>query len=419
MKQSSRLISRTAGPKLSRFFSVYCCLMFLVVFNTSCRSQENKKAAMQAVQRMDQQRIRTGADRIFELLPGLKGKKVGVVANPTSVIGKTHLVDTLIALGVQMEKVFAPEHGFRGEAEAGEDVVGGADKKTGVKVISLYGDHKKPVQEDMEGLDVLLFDIQDVGVRFYTYISTLQYVMEACAENGVPLIVLDRPNPHGGYVDGPVLKPEFTSFIGMQPVPVVYGMTIGEYALMLNGEGWLKNQVKCNLRVVQLQNWKHADDYDLPVAPSPNLPNKAAVRLYPSLCFFEGTDVSLGRGTPYPFQCYGFPENKNGTFEFTPVSIPGKAKTPPQMGKLCKGELLDQFALKAKPDRIHLSWLLKAYAAYEDSAKFFIPFFEKLSGNQELRQQIVSGKTEEQIRSSWQSDLQAFRKIRDRYLLYP
>ncbi|MFN8153736.1 MAG: DUF1343 domain-containing protein [Bacteroidia bacterium] len=395
------------------------CLSLSFFVTSSCLAQDSLKRKRPEIQRTDKPVMLTGADQLSAYLPQLKQKKVAVVANPTSRIGNSHLVDTLIASGVKVVTVFAPEHGFRGEAEAGEDVAGGVDKKTGVKVVSLYGDHKEPSREDLSNVDVVLFDIQDVGVRFYTYISTLQYVMESCASYGVRLIVLDRPNPHANYVDGPVLQKEFTSFVGMQQIPVVYGMTIGEYAGMLNGEHWLKDSLKCDLLVIRLKNWKHTDDYLLPVPPSPNLPNIAAVRLYPSLCFFEGTEVSLGRGTDYPFQCYGFPDNASGSFEFTPQSIPGKAKTPPLMGKICKGELLSREGETKRPAEIELKWLLKAYADFPDKSKFFNSFFNKLSGNSELREQISRGMSEEQIRTSWKSDLEAFRNVRAKYLLYP
>lgn len=419
MKENCRLNNGKPGMASVLLKTLKCCWIFLLFAVSSCHSQSNNIKARSAVQQTDRKVMLTGADQPDVYLPQMKGKRIGIVANPTSVINATHLVDTLVALKVKVACVFAPEHGFRGEAEAGEDVSGGTDRKTGVKVISLYGDHKKPTKEDLNGIDLVLFDIQDVGVRFYTYISTLQYVMESCAENHLPLMVLDRPNPHAHYVDGPVLKKEYVSFVGMQPVPVVYGMTMGEYAEMLNGEGWLKDGVRCDLTVVPLKFWKHSDDYVLPVAPSPNLPNQAAIRLYPSLCFFEGTDVSLGRGTDYPFQCYGFPDNENGTFEFTPVSIPGKAKTPPQMGKKCKGELLHSYAMQHRPDKLQLEWLLKAYAAYPDTSKFFIPFFDKLSGNAVLQQQIRQGLSESEIRASWKADLDLFRKIRSKYLHYP
>jgi uncharacterized protein YbbC (DUF1343 family) len=325
----------------------------------------------------------------------------------------------MLALGVNLGCVFAPEHGFRGEAEAGESVVGGIDKKSGVKVISLYGDHKKPTSSDLNGIDIIVFDIQDVGVRFYTYISTLQYLMEAAALYGIPLVVLDRPNPHGNYLDGPVLDKKFSSFVGMQPIPVVYGMTIGEYASMLNGEEWLEKSVKCELTVVRMQHWNHDADYTLPIPPSPNLPNAESVRLYPSLCFFEGTVVSVGRGTAMPFQCFGYPGFLAGDFKFTPMSIPGKAKEPPFMGRECIGNDLRGFFKSTRPDKLELEWLISAYLKYPVKSEFFNPFFEKLAGTDRLRNQIEQGWSAAKIRESWQAEIAEFKKTRSKYLLYP
>ena len=363
--------------------------------------------------------IIVGAERTEQNITLLKNRRVAVVAKPASRVKNAHLVDTWFSLGVNVKTVFAPEHGFRGEAEAGEHVLGGTDPKTGVRVISLYGDHKKPDQNDMEGIDIVLFDLQDVGVRFYTYISTLQYIMEACAEYHVSLIILDRPNPNAHYVDGPVLKNEFRSFVGMQNIPVVYGMTIAEYALMLNGEKWLSNGVTCNLQVVKLLNWDHSKDYHLPVAPSPNLPNVASIRLYPSLCFFEGTSVSLGRGTDLPFQSYGFPENKIGDYTFIPKSIKGKAKQPLYENIVCKGNNVSVWAANNRPDKIHLQWLLETGSVYPKKENYFNSFFNKLAGNSELRKQIEDGWSEEKIRASWEKDIADFRMIRMKYLLYP
>ena len=394
-------------------------IIWFVLAGSSCKSQTNRHEKEEVKKSIAGSGMQTGAAQSEAYLGILKNKRVAVVANPTSIVENTHLVDTLIAAGIHVVKVFAPEHGFRGEAEAGEDVSGGIDKKTGVQVVSLYGNHKKPLKEDLAGIDLVVFDIQDVGVRFYTYISTLQYVMESCAVENIPILVLDRPNPNAHFIDGPVLKKEFASFVGMQEIPVVYGMTIGEYALMLNGEFWLADSLHCKLQVIKLKNWTHADDYSLPVPPSPNLPNQASVRLYPSLCFFEGTEVSLGRGTEFPFQCYGFPDNKSGSFEFTPVSIPGKAKTPPLMGKVCKGELLKDFAERNRPESIRLTWLISAYEHYPDQSKFFNSFFNTLSGNSTLKEQIVSHLSEERIRASWQPDIERFKLIRKKYLLYP
>jgi uncharacterized protein YbbC (DUF1343 family) len=349
----------------------------------------------------------------------IKGKRIAVVANPGSICGGSHVVDTLIASGVKVVSVFAPEHGFRGEAEAGEKVTDGRDTKTGVRVISLYGDHKKPMGNDLDSIEAVVFDLQDVGVRFYTYISTLQYVMEACAVKSIPVIVLDRPNPHGHYVDGPVLEDKHRSFVGLQKVPVVYGMTIGEYALMLNGEGWLENGLQCQLTVIQLTGWKRGSDYIIPVPPSPNLPDMRAVMLYPSLCFFEGTNVSLGRGTSMPFQVYGFPGNPSGNFEFIPKSIPGKSKTPLYEGQPCVGLDLREWVDQHPINRLHLEWLIDAWKHYPEKTRFFNTFFEKLSGNDSLRQQIQNGLSEEKIRASWKPGLDSFGKVRKKYLLYP
>lgn len=364
--------------------------------------------------------LQTGASQMSEYLPMMKGKSIGIVANPTSVINSVHLVDTLLKSGVNVKAVFGPEHGFRGTAADGETVKSGIDAKTGLKVISLYGDHKKPLKSDLEGINLVVFDIQDVGTRFYTYISTLQYVMEACAENKIPLLVLDRPNPHGFYIDGPVLDTAYRSFVGMNPIPVVHGLTMAEYALMLNGEKWLKNSVQCELYYIKMKGWDHNSFYELPVRPSPNLPNTAAIMLYPSLCFFEGTPISIGRGTEYPFQCIGYEGNKEGDFEFTPQSIPGVAKNPPQENKLCKGYLLNDFGnnVAVRGGKLYLNWLLQVYQSYPDTSKFFTPYFEKLSGTKTLREQIKLGWTEEQIRNSWGPELEKYRLMRKKYLLY-
>lgn len=363
--------------------------------------------------------VMVAAERTEQYLPLLKNKSVAIVANPGSQINKTHLVDTLKELGINIRCVFAPEHGFRGEAEAGETVQGGLDVKTGIQIISLYGDHKKPDESDLFGIDVVLFDLQDVGVRFYTYISTLQYMMEACAANSLPLILLDRPNPNAHYVDGPVLEDSLRSFVGMQRVPVVYGMTIGEYAMMLNGERWLNGGVRCSLQVVKLLNWEHSTEVSLKTAPSPNLPNVEAIRLYPSLCFFEGTSVSVGRGTDLPFQCYGFPGNVNGEFTFVPRSIKGRAKSPLYEGEACRGENLNLWAKENRPTGIQLKWLINAWKSYPQKDKYFNSFFDKLAGTTALRNQIESGWSEEKIKATWEKDIAGFRQVRMKYLLYP
>ncbi|MFN0187797.1 MAG: exo-beta-N-acetylmuramidase NamZ domain-containing protein [Bacteroidia bacterium] len=365
------------------------------------------------------QKLVLGADQTNNYIPLLKGKRVGIIANPTSVVNNIHLVDTLLSLHVNVGCVFAPEHGFRGEAEAGETVVAGIDSKTGVKVFSLYGDQKKPTAESLNGIEVLVFDIQDVGARFYTYINTLQYVMEAAAKYKLPLIVLDRPNPHGNYFDGPILDTAERSFVGLQQIPIVHGLTIGEYAKMLNGEFWLSDSIQCNLKVISMLNWDRNKIYSLPIPPSPNLPNDRAIRLYPSVCLFEGTNVSLGRGTDLPFQCYGFPNNPNGIFEFTPHSIPGKAKHPPLENILCKGIDLSTSDLHLPNQRVELKWLVEAWSSYPDRSKFFLPFFDKLAGNHILKQQISAGWSEEKIRTSWEAGLKKYGLIRSKYLMYP
>tara|TARA_Y100000589_G_scaffold332302_1_gene391466 strand:- start:7735 stop:8934 length:1200 start_codon:yes stop_codon:yes gene_type:complete len=370
-------------------------------------SQKNKK-------------IVTGAENTQAYFPLLENKKIGIVANQTSIIGKRHLVDSLLHRGFDVVKVFSPEHGFRGKADAGEKVNNQTDSKTGLPIISLYGKNKKPTAAQLKGLDVVVFDLQDVGVRFYTYISTLHYVMEACAESNIPVIVLDRPNPNAFYIDGPVLDSNFRSFVGMHPVPVVYGITIGEYAGMINGEKWLKNKVQADLTVVPLLHYTHDSLYKLPVRPSPNLPNMASVYLYPSLCFLEGTKVSVGRGTDWPFQVIGFPNCPVGDFEFTPQPNEG-AKNPKYKGVKCRGYDLrkegEKFPEKYK--QLQLKWLLEMYSAFPEKENFFRTSFDLLAGTDELRNQLVQGKTEQEIKATWQPGLQEFKKIRAKYLLYP
>jgi len=357
-----------------------------------------------------------GAAQLDLLLPRTKSKNVALVVNYTAVIGKTHLADTLKSYGVTIKKILSPEHGFRGTATAGEHVKDGFDTKTGLPVVSLYGNNRKPTPAQLEDVDIVIFDIQDVGVRFFTYIGTLHYVMEACAENGKKLIVLDRPDPNASYVDGPVLLPEFKSFIGMHPVPVVHGLTVGEYAQMINGEGWLEGKKKCELEVITVKNWTHADEYSLPLKPSPNLPNDQAIKLYPSICFFEGTALSLGRGTQIPFQAIGHPDLKNMPFQFTPVDVVGMAIDPPLENKVCYG--LD-LRLVEVPKRIDLHYLIDMYKAFPDKEKFFVPHFARWAGNTLLAQQIKDGLSEEQIRESWKKDLDAYKEMRKKYLLYP
>ncbi|HNR19923.1 MAG TPA: DUF1343 domain-containing protein [Bacteroidia bacterium] len=364
--------------------------------------------------------IETGAQQTKLFVPLLKEKQVGVVANQTSVIGKTHLIDSLLALKINVKKVFAPEHGFRGEGEAGETIKGGIDTKTGLQIVSLYGNHKKPNKEDVEGIDLMVFDIQDVGVRFYTYISTLQYVMEACAENNIELLVLDRPNPNGFFIDGPVLEKKYESFVGMQSIPVVHGLTIGEYAQMLNGEKLLANNLQCKLKVITCANYNHKMHYELPVAPSPNLPNMASIYLYPTLCFFEGTPVSVGRGTENPFQVIGYPSFTEGNFQFTPKSMLGKAAKPMYENQSCSGIDLREFGSVyiKNAKSLYLFWIISMYQSYPEKEKFFTPFFDKLAGTNLFANQIIEGKSEEEIRKSWQADINKYKLVRKRYLLY-
>jgi uncharacterized protein YbbC (DUF1343 family) len=363
-----------------------------------------------------------GADQMDQYIDRLIGKRVGVVVNHTSMINETHLVDSLINRGIHITKIFAPEHGYKGKADAGEHV---ADEiKDVASIISLYGKKKKPSAEDLADVDILMFDIQDVGVRFYTYISTLHYVMEAAAENDKPIIVLDRPNPNGFYIDGPVLDPKFSSFVGMHPVPVVYGLTIGEYAKMINGEGWLNNNLKANLDIIPLEGYNHDMICELPIKPSPNLPNLRSILLYPSLCYFEGTHVSVGRGTHTQFQVIGHPElNSVYSFEYTPCSMEG-AKYPKHQDKKCFGIDLSQLSISELEEnaQIDLQYLIQIHKDFKRlDEPFFIDnnFFDKLAGGEKLKQQIKSGLSAEEIRKTWKEDLENFRKIRTKYLLYP
>lgn len=365
-------------------------------------------------------RIHVGAERTDQYVPLLLGRRVAVVTNQTGMIGRVHLVDSLLSIGVDIKRVFAPEHGFRGGASAGEHVADERDKRTGLPIVSLYGNNKKPTAAQLADVDVLLFDIQDVGVRFYTYISTLHLVMEAAAEQDKQVIVLDRPNPNGFYVDGPMLDTAFRSFVGMDPVPLVHGLTMGEYARMANGEGWLKGGVQCKLTVIPCTGYDHASCYELPVKPSPNLPNMAAVYLYPALGLFEGTIVSVGRGTGKPFQCIGFPGCTLGDFTFTPRTMAGAAK-PPYEGQSCTGLDLSSygdFYSRLDPG-LKLEWLIGMYQASPDKVKFFNPFFDKLAGSASLRKAVQAGKSEDAIRAGWKKDIEAFKLRSKPYLLYP
>ncbi|HEY9534929.1 MAG TPA: DUF1343 domain-containing protein [Mucilaginibacter sp.] len=367
--------------------------------------------------------ILTGADQTNLYLHYLKGKSIGMVVNPTSIIGKNKmpLVDSLLKLGINIKKVYGPEHGFRGNASNGAKVDDAVDAKTGLPVISLYGKHYKPTAADLRSIDLMIFDIQDVGARFYTYISTLHYVMEACAENNIELMILDRPNPNGTIIDGPILDTAYRSFVGMHPIPISHGMTIGEYAQMINGEHWLKNGIRCKLKVIKMANYKHSMNYVLPVNPSPNLNTTQSVLLYPSVCLFEGTTLSLGRGTLLPFVQVGHPSLKGKySFWFKPVSIPGMSEDPPQKNQVCYGINLKNYDTSniKKSGHINLSWLIELYKAFPDKSHFFNAYFTKLAGTNQLQKQIEAGKTEAQIRQSWEPGLWKFKATRHKYLLY-
>lgn len=397
-------------------------IAFLLLLTTGCQP-------LTAVSQSDKNKpVVTGAERLSFYLPKLKGKKVGIFSNHTSVVGNTHLVDTLLRNDVVITKIFAPEHGFRGTADAGEKIDNLTDPKTGIPVISLYGKKRKPTAEDVADVDVLLFDIQDVGVRFYTYISSLQEFMEAAIEHNKPLIVLDRPNPNGFYIDGPVLDMKFKSFVGMQPIPVVYGMTIGEYANMLESEKWLEiapqhQDRKLQMTIVPLENYTHQTKYELPVKPSPNLPEIQSIYLYPSTCFFEGTVLSEGRGTDKPFQVFGHPSLPKNLVAFTPSAREG-AKNPKLLNKLCYGWDLSgsrEDVLEKVNNRLQLKWLLEAYRLFPEKDSFFVNkggFFNRLAGNDLLMKQIREGVPEDMIRKSWEPGIERFKEIRKKYLLY-
>ena len=361
---------------------------------------------------LNAQNLKLGAERTSSYLHILDAKNIAIVANQTSMIANTHLVDSLLSLKLNIVKVFSPEHGFRGNADAGAKIENETDRKTGIPIISLYGRNKKPYKEQLQGIDIILFDIQDVGVRFYTYISTLHYVMEAAAENNIKVIILDRPNPNGHYIDGEIRKDGFKSFVGMHPVPIVHGMTIGEYAKMITGENWISE--KCDITVIEMKNYTHNTHYDLPIKPSPNLPNSRSINLYSSLCLFEGTNVSIGRGTQYPFQHFGAPYLESNYY-FTPKSGEG-SKTPKHEGKVCFGTDLryqDNYLTE-----INLGWLIEAYNNCPEKAKFFNNFFDKLAGSDKLRLQIISGKVSKEIKSSWEKGLEEFKITRRKYLIY-
>jgi uncharacterized protein YbbC (DUF1343 family) len=363
--------------------------------------------------------LTTGAENMNDYLSLIKGKNIAIVANQTSIVGKRHLVDTLLSLGMKVKLIFSPEHGFRNFANAGEAITNGKDPNTGIQIMSLYGKQYKPTPENLKEIDVVIYDIQDVGTRFYTYISTLHYVLESCAENKVKCIVLDRPNPNGFYFDGNVADTLYRSFVSMDPVPVVHGLTVGEYAVIANGEGWLKGKIQCDLKVIRCLNYNHNTYYEVPVKPSPNLPNQTSVYLYPSLCFFEGTVISCGRGTQFPFQTYGSPNLPDKGFSFTPESIPG-ATNPLHLGKKCFGtDLRNAIENKIVPSpKLNLDWIIKAYNDYPEKDKFFTRYFDVLAAGPTLREQIVKGMSSEEIRATWKDGLIKYSKIREKYLLY-
>ncbi len=363
------------------------------------------------------QLVTVGAERLEEYLPKLENQKIALVANQTSLVEGIHLLDKLLEKDVNVVKVLTLEHGFRGKADAGERVNDSVDVKTGVPMVSLYGRNKKPSAEVLADVSLIVFDIQDVGVRFFTYISSLHYIMEAAAENGKKVLVLDRPNPNGHYVDGPLLEEKYKSFVGMHKVPIVHGMTVGEYGKMINGEGWLADGKKCELEVVSCKNYNHDTRYELPIKPSPNLPNMQAIYLYPSICWFEGTNVSVGRGTEFPFQVLGSPFMRGYEFKFKPEPRPG-AKWPKHRDKWCSG--IDLRKVDAENmDQLNLDWLIECYKATPDKSEFFTEFFYKLVGTSKLKDQVIAGISPEVIRETWKSDLLVFKSMRKKYLLYP
>lgn len=407
--------------RLSKIISLYILSLCLLSCQAEVR-QDAPPAMPESIETdLKSEKILIGAERSDAYLPLLAGQSIAVIANATSVAGDQHLVDALLEDDIIIRKIFVPEHGFRGQKDAGETVDDEIDTKTGLPIISLYGANKKPAPELLIDVDVMVFDLQDVGVRFYTYLSTLHYVMESCAETDTPLIVLDRPNPNGHYVDGPVLKAEFSSFIGLHPVPLVYGMTIGEYAQMINGEGWLDKGGQCDLTIIELENYSHSTPYSLPIKPSPNLPNMNAIYLYPSLALFEGTTVSIGRGTDFPFQVIGHPDYPTKTFSFTPRPVIG-AMSPKLNGQLSYGlDLRNSNSSGAQLDgQLSLDWIIDFYAKLPDKETFFLAnnFFHKLAGNDVLMKQIKAGLSADNIRLSWQADLTQFRAVREQYLIY-
>ncbi len=391
-----------------KLMSIIFVLLYL--FETGCtRNAKHLKSE-----------VIVGAERSEIYLPLLANKRVGLVVNQTSVVDSVHLIDFLFTRGVDIEAIYAPEHGYKGNVERGEHFDSATDPDTGIPVFSIYGKNRKPGPDMLKGIDVIVFDIQDVGVRFYTYISTLNKIMEACAENGIKVIVLDRPNPLGYYVDGPVLSPDFESFVGLNPVPVVHGMTMGEYAMMVNGQGWLKDSVLCDLEVIRMENYTHATKYQLPIPPSPNLADMKSVYLYPSICLFEGANVNEGRGTLKPFQQFGAPYFTPHDFSYVPKSIPVLSLHPKFENETCYGFDLSGMTLSELQDmqQIQLKYIIEFYQKCNNKELFFNDFFDKLAGSDALRKQIIEGQSEEQIRAGWQEDLNNYKKMRKKYLLY-
>ncbi len=394
--------------------TIYLLICIVLGSLQGCSCSNNKFTHQQLT-------IETGAEQTEKYIPLLKNKNVAIVANHSTMVNGTHLVDSLLALGIDVKKIFSPEHGFRGSADAGELVDNAIDPKTGLQVVSLYGNSKKPLSKDLEKIDLVVFDLQDVGVRFYTYISTMHYVMEACAENKVEMIILDRPNPNGYYIDGPVLDTAYQSFVGIHPVPTVHGMTIAEFAQMINGESWLNNELKCDLIVIPCANYTHDSLYQLSIPPSPNLQNMLAIYLYPSLGFFEGTALNVGRGTDFPFQVFGSPELQNAEFTYKPRSINGFSKNPKHKNLKCYGVDLRNINIKhlTALRKINLEWLIYGYQNSPDKDQFFNAFFYNISGTSELDNQIREGLSADEIRKSWKPELEEFKKIREKYLIYP
>lgn len=402
----------------------YICFkntLLFVVFTSffACEAQ-TKNHQKKETEELSRTQLVLGIEQIHSMLQVINNKKIGIVGNQTSILPlenrNIHLVDTLLSHQVEIIRVFAPEHGFRGKADAGEQVKDDIDARTGIPIVSLYGKQKKPNKEHLQGIDLLIFDIQDVGVRFYTYISTLHYVMEACAENNIPLLVLDRPNPNGHYIDGPILEKEYESFVGMHPIPIVHGMSIGEYAMMINGEKWLAKGQMADLFVLEVKNYNMGMPYVLPIPPSPNLPSTHSISWYPSTCFFEGTNVNEGRGTETPFELFGSPYLDETIYGFSYVPQPNKgSKYPKHEGKTCFGT--DLRSIEA-PDFLEMKYLIEAYQNTSNQNDFFIPFFEQLAGTSQLRKQVEAGLTSEEISSTWQEGLEKYKAMAKKYYLY-